>query len=188
MLMSAILSRPQRLEIPCRLPGYNELAKGVWRQRAKLKKDNLAFVRWQIRKQKIQVVDHPVFVVLHFVEANRRRDLDNISGGARKIIMDAFQPEKKGGRILFEGVIPDDGWRWVVGYLELYYIEKAPRVIVDLIPTPKLKGKRLDAATTHKGGGLFYNPFFGSAGDSVPSLEEVAAILSRGGANGEPPA
>ena len=59
-----------------------------------------------------------------WVERNRCRDKDNISGFGRKVIQDA---------LVRCGVLPDDGWAWVLGVSDSFDVSrKNPRIEVEL--------------------------------------------------------
>lgn len=65
-------------------------------------------------------------VVIHYVwyEPNSRRDIDNISGFGHKVIQDA---------LVSAGVLTDDSMRYVVGYTDLFFVDKKhPRIEVEL--------------------------------------------------------
>lgn len=67
-------------------------------------------------------LDCPVAITYRFFEKNRKRDLDNISGFAHKVINDA---------LVNAGTIKDDGWKYIRGYMDEFYIDpKNPRIEV----------------------------------------------------------
>jgi len=79
-------------------------------------------VEWAINNSSCKV-DSPVFLVYHFYEPNRRRDKDNISAFAHKVIQDALVHLK---------VIKNDGWNDIAGYIDLFDVdENNPRIEVD---------------------------------------------------------
>lgn len=64
----------------------------------------------------------PVFINYCFYEDNKRRDHDNVSSFAHKVIQDG---------LVSAGVIKDDGWDYVVGYMDTFYLDrKNPRITV----------------------------------------------------------
>ena len=71
-------------------------------------------------------------VAFEWVEPNRRRDPDNVSGGGRKLILDG---------LVAAGVLPGDGWANVAGFAEAWRVDaQRPGVIVtisDASPAPK---------------------------------------------------
>lgn len=120
---------PHRLTIPGRLPGLNEYTDKCRtdpKAGAKMKRDAQDAVMWQILSQ---IHRHkftgPVFLLFTFVEKDRRRDRDNVSSFARKVIQDA---------LVRCGTLRDDGWDYVTGYLDRFEVDKDnPRIIVEFI-------------------------------------------------------
>lgn len=65
-----------------------------------------------------------VFIHYAFYEPNMRRDLDNISGFAHKVIQDA---------LVACGVLKDDGWQEIAGMADQFFVDKKnPRIEVGL--------------------------------------------------------
>lgn len=96
--------------IPARLPGLNEVIEANRYNRykgASLKRETETLIRFAIRaavnRGECWAVSLPAAVHLHFMERNRRRDLDNIFSGG-KFILDAMKAE---------GLIKDDSQRYV---------------------------------------------------------------------------
>ena len=57
-------------------------------------------------------------------EANRKRDLDNVSSFGRKVIQDALVEVK---------ILENDGWRNIVGFSDEFYVDsKYPRIEVEI--------------------------------------------------------
>lgn len=118
-----------RLVIPGRLPGLNEYTNDNRSNRHKgaaMKKDAQEVVQWCIMSQLQRVrFDKPVFLLFTFYEKDRRRDHDNVSSFARKVIQDALVACK---------VLKDDGWDQVTGYLDQFRVDpKHPRITVQFI-------------------------------------------------------
>ena len=92
----------------------------------KMKKDNEEVVIWSIRQQlKGLHIDVPVILKYDFYEPNRRRDLDNISSFAIKVIQDALVKTE---------VIKNDGWSEIIGFNTQFYIDKDnPRIEVTIV-------------------------------------------------------
>lgn len=88
---------------------------------AKMKADNGNIVAVAIRQCLRGVrIEKPVFMEYLWVEPNRRRDLDNVSGFGRKVIQDA---------LVQCGVLKDDGWRYVVGFSDRFEVDRhRPRI------------------------------------------------------------
>lgn len=80
----------------------------------------------------IQPVDPPVRIFLEFHERDRRRDPDNVIGGANKVVLDA---PREGG------IIADDSQKILSGEQPLVYTfklnKKSPGVIVTIIGAEK---------------------------------------------------
>lgn len=67
--------------------------------------------------------NEPVRLSFRWYEPNKRRDLDNICF-AKKFILDA---------LVKNNVLVDDGWRWVKGFTDDFFIDRErPRVEVDI--------------------------------------------------------
>lgn len=118
-----------RLTIPGRLPGLNEYTEENRRNHhagAKLKARYQELVKWYIRAQLHgKAIDKPVFLLFEFYELDKRRDHDNVSSFARKIIQDA---------LVECGTLQDDGWDYVTGYLDKFAVDrKNPRIVVQFI-------------------------------------------------------
>ena len=117
-----------KLVIPGRLPGLNELidAERTHRQKgAKIKRDAESVIRWCIRQQLRKARPKtPVTLHYHFIEKDRRRDLDNIFSFASKVIQDA---------LVKENILPDDGWKYVCGFTAEFDVDKGkPRIEVTI--------------------------------------------------------
>ena len=120
---------PFRLTIPGRLPGLNEYTEENRRHAQKggaMKRQAQELVMWhifsQLRRVKFQ---NPVFILFTFYEQDRRRDHDNVSSFARKVIQDA---------LVQCGVLQGDGWGHVTGYLDVFEVDKKnPRIVVEFI-------------------------------------------------------
>ena len=66
-----------------------------------------------------------LFMLFTFYEQDRRRDRDNVSSFARKVIQDA---------LVKTGTLTDDGWDHVTGYLDRFEVDKDnPRIVVQFI-------------------------------------------------------
>lgn len=117
------------LTIPGRLPGLNEYTDKCRtnpRAGARMKQEAQEAVMWQILSQmrRCKFVK-PVFILFKFYEQDRRRDRDNVSSFARKVIQDA---------LVKCGTMQDDGWDYVTGYLDQFEVDKKnPRIVVEFI-------------------------------------------------------
>lgn len=92
----------------------------------KMKRDNEEVVIWAIREQLGDVhIKVPVTLKYDFYEPNRRRDLDNVSSFAHKVIQDA---------LVKTNVLKNDGWNEIVGYADQFYLDKKnPRIEVTIV-------------------------------------------------------
>ena len=65
-------------------------------------------------------IGNPVKIYYKFYEENRKRDLDNISAFAHKVIQDGLV---KGG------LLENDGWKNIVGFSDEFFVDKDnPRI------------------------------------------------------------
>lgn len=93
---------------------------------AKLKQKNENVVKQAIYEQLGRLrIKNPVRMLYRWYEPNKRRDLDNISAFGRKVIQDALVETR---------VLQDDGWRYVKGFQDEFYVDKGnPRIEVEII-------------------------------------------------------
>lgn len=93
---------------------------------AKLKQKNENVVKQAIYEQLGRLrIKNPVRMLYRWYEPNKRRDLDNISAFGRKVIQDALVDTR---------VLQDDGWRYVKGFRDEFYVDKGnPRIEVEII-------------------------------------------------------
>lgn len=120
---------PHVLTIPGRLPGLNEYTTACRSNPHKgneMKRDAQTAIMWQIKAQlRSCKFKGPVFLLFTFCEQDRRRDKDNVSSFARKVIQDA---------LVKCGTLADDGWGHVTGYLDRFCVDKEnPRIVVEFI-------------------------------------------------------
>lgn len=117
----------QRFTIPSRLPGLNEYTsaqRSNAQKGARMKREQQGIVSLFIRTAHLQPVSAPVRLHYHFYEPNKRRDLDNISGFAHKVIQDA---------LVKCGVLTGDGWANITGYTDTFSVDKQhPRIVVSI--------------------------------------------------------
>ena len=113
-----------------RLPGINEYTHACRTHKivgARMKQENQQYVQLEIYRQRKQIgtVKPPIKLIYRFFEPNKKRDQDNVSGFARKVIQDA---------LVVEGVIKNDGWGYVTGRAEEFYIDSEnPRIEVEIL-------------------------------------------------------
>jgi hypothetical protein len=129
----------QTLWIPGTMPGWNQLNDGHWTKRAALKRQWLRNIGVYIERAGIRPVDR-AHITIACVEQNRRRDTDNVQGGASKIINDS---------LVAHGILIDDSPRYVTSAHEpVAYDAVAPGVrvtitpIIEPTPATKRRGKR----------------------------------------------
>lgn len=93
---------------------------------AKLKQKNENVVKQAIYEQLGRLrIKKPVRMLYKWYEPNKRRDLDNISAFGRKVIQDALVDTR---------VLQDDGWKYVKGFQDEFYVDKGnPRIEVEII-------------------------------------------------------
>jgi Holliday junction resolvase RusA-like endonuclease len=115
----------QRFIYPGRLPGQNDILKRNQNVYIGKKKKLTGDICLLAKSAKLQVVEGPVIISMHWIEPNRRRDIDNICGAGQKFILDGLVLAK---------VLPDDSRRWVRGLVHRFpEPNKAnPRVIVEI--------------------------------------------------------
>lgn len=111
-----------------RMPGLNELIAAERSNKYKGAKMKAGFTQQTYYEAKRQLrgvhFERPVEVHFHYFEKDRRRDLDNISGFAHKVIFDGM---------VEAGIIKDDGWNEVSGISDSYAVDKKrPRIEVTI--------------------------------------------------------
>ena len=114
-----------------RLPGLNEYIRAERAFRlnaAEMKAESEFIVRAAIAQQLRGVrFERPVRICYKFFEADRRRDKDNISGYAHKVIQDS---------LVRSGVLKGDGWNSIAGYQDDFAVDKKyPRIEVTIRET-----------------------------------------------------
>ncbi len=112
-----------RVEIDLKLPSLNEYINECRKNRyagAKMKRETEEAIGWYINK--LPRFDNPVKIHFHWIESNRRRDLDNICF-AKKFILDALV---KGGKL------KDDNRKCVTAFTDTFEIGSETKVILDI--------------------------------------------------------
>lgn len=112
-----------------RLDGLNEYTKANRTNQhkgGKMKKDNENTVIWSIQQQLRGLhINVPVRLNYSFYELNRKRDLDNISSFAHKVIQDS---------LVKTNVLKNDGWKEITGFTDQFYRDKNnPRIEVEIV-------------------------------------------------------
>lgn len=116
-----------RLEIPFALPGLNEYVNAERTHRqlgGQFKRRHQAAVAAALRGQLRRPLREPVYCRYLWVERDRRRDKDNISGFGRKVIQDA---------LVQLGALKNDGWGNIAGFSDRFAVDKGrPRVEIEI--------------------------------------------------------
>lgn len=110
-------------EIPLKLPSINEyihVCRSNPYQAAKFKKDVERSIGIYISK--LPVFDKPIKIAFHWVEENKRRDLDNICA-AKKFILDAM---------VKQGKLKDDNRKCVTAFTDTFSYAKKAKVILTI--------------------------------------------------------
>ena len=112
-----------KVEIPMKLPScntyINECRKNKYAA-AKMKADIEDEIGWYFRD--LPKFEKPVKIHFHWVEDNKRRDLDGICFG-KKFILDAM---------VKSGVLKDDNRKCVTAFTDTFGYEKEARVILEI--------------------------------------------------------
>jgi Holliday junction resolvase RusA-like endonuclease len=118
----------QRVIVDGTLPNLNDYitAERTHRQKAaKLKRECQDTICWAICQNRLQPVVAPVVMRYKWVEKDKRRDLDNVSAFGRKVIQDA---------LVEMGILPNDGWAWIRGFVDEFEVDKEnPRIEVEIV-------------------------------------------------------
>jgi len=100
------MSRVERIWLPGRMPGLNDLMfKGIG-ARIRFQKAPKRAVLLLVQAQGIKPFNGPVALSFEWVEPNKRRDPDGICSGGSKTLIDALKTC---------GVIANDGWKHIAG-------------------------------------------------------------------------
>lgn len=113
----------QRFTIDDRLPGYNELHQQPWFKSRRIKQNAMDTVMWYARIAGLKPIQGRCVVQIACFEPNAKRDVDNVTSGAGKVILDALQQA---------GILKGDGRKYVeqVIYEKVCVDRNAPRVEV----------------------------------------------------------
>lgn len=112
-----------RLEIPYKFPSFNEYvyacrAKATWG--ASMKKKAERDIGYFINK--LPEFKNPIKIHFHWIEGNKKRDLDNICF-AKKFILDSM---------VKAGKLKDDNRNHVTGFIDTFEYAKATKVILEI--------------------------------------------------------
>ena len=115
------------LTIEGRLPSLNEYTRACRGSKytgAKMKKETEEVIGWYIKAQLKDIhFDAPFRLAFRWYETSRKRDLDNIAF-AKKFILDA---------LVANGILRGDGWKFVTGFTDEFYVDDRARVEVDIM-------------------------------------------------------
>lgn len=108
------------ISIEGKLPGINEYTNECRRSPytgSRMKKECEDTCIWSIRQQLRKVktklpLEYPVSISYEYHENRIKRDIDNISGFAHKVIQDA---------LVTAGVLKDDSFAYIKGYSDRFY-------------------------------------------------------------------
>ena len=124
---------PQSFTIKGRLPGYNELKARCWQESARRKADAMREVQIAAMAAKIKPVRRRISITIRCFEPNAKRDVDNVTAGAGKVVLDALQEI---------GVLAGDGRKYIeqVVYSKVEVDRKNPRIEVEMEICEENKG------------------------------------------------
>ena len=115
-----------KCEIDMKLPSLNDYVR-VCRanafQASKFKKELERDIGYYI--QKLPKFDKPIKIHFHWIEGNKRRDLDNIAF-SKKFILDAM---------VKAGKLKDDNRRFVTAFTDTFSYDKETKVILTIEET-----------------------------------------------------
>lgn len=111
-----------------RLANLNDYVNACRTNRIKgnrIRRENQDICVWEIKSQLKRIhIDKPVILHFAWYERNRKRDHDNVSSFGRKVIQDA---------LVECGILKDDGWDYIVGFTDEFYIDnRNPRIEVEI--------------------------------------------------------
>lgn len=114
---------PVRLEIPYKFPSLNDYVRACRSNKyagGKMKRKVQDDIGWYINA--LPRFDKPITIHFHWIEGNRKRDLDNIMHGM-KYILDSM---------VELGKIEDDDASHVKGFLDTFEYGKEWKVIMEI--------------------------------------------------------
>ena len=127
MGLSGYIILNQTLILAGELPALNEIiaaSKTHWSRYSRVKRGNTQIVALECRAQRLKPVDAPVKIVFRHYRPNRRKDPDNVAGGAQKAILDGLVKAK---------ILPDDTMRYISSLHHYFQIDrKKPRIEVQI--------------------------------------------------------
>lgn len=115
----------QTLILNYRFPSLNEYTnanRASKYQGASIKKNFTALTKLEAKRQKLYPITQKVYIKFTWVEANKKRDMDNVAA-AKKFILDG---------LVDAGILVNDNWEYIQGFQDTFKIEKKNRVIVEI--------------------------------------------------------
>ena len=112
-----------KIEIPFRLPSLNQYINECRKNRydgANMKKKVDSDIGYFINQ--LPQYDNPIKIHFHWIEENKRRDLDNVCF-AKKFILDSM---------VKAGKLKDDNRNYVVGFEDSFEYGKTSKVILEI--------------------------------------------------------
>lgn len=112
-----------KIEIPYKFPSLNEYVNECRKNKyagAKMKRQIQDDISWFITK--LPVYKNPIAIHFHWVEGNKRRDLDNICF-AKKFILDA---------LVEQGKLKDDNRKCVTAFTDTFSYGEETKVILEI--------------------------------------------------------
>lgn len=112
-----------KIEIPYKFPSLNEYVNECRKNKyagAKMKRQIQDDISWFITK--LPVYKNPIAIHFHWVEGNKRRDLDNICF-AKKFILDT---------LVEQGKLKDDNRKCVTAFTDTFSYADETKVILEI--------------------------------------------------------
>ena len=112
-----------KIEIPFRLPSLNQYINECRRNKyagAKMKKQVEGDIGWYINK--LPKYNKPIEIHFHWIEENKKRDLDNVCF-ANKFLLDSM---------VKAGKLKDDNRNFVTGFTDTFEYGEESKVILDI--------------------------------------------------------
>lgn len=118
------MARVERVWLPGRLPGLNDLMFTNVGARIKHQRGPKQAVKLLVQTQRIQPFTTPVALSFEWREPNRKRDPDGFCAGGAKVVIDALKTA---------GVIENDGWKHIARIRHEWRVDaEKPGVLVTI--------------------------------------------------------
>lgn len=118
-----------RIEIPFKLPSLNQYINECRKNKyagANMKKNIEKDIGWYINT--LPQYQNPIKIHFHWVESNKRRDLDNVCF-AKKFILDSM---------VKAGKLKNDNRNYVTGFIDTFEYGKETKVVLEIEEIPKM--------------------------------------------------